>query len=101
MACSNCSTPCNCTVDPCSTDPIIPVCADPEYCEEIIADKCIIHKGAVLSNISAVDGARLDVILASINTKLGQEPNVTSAQIIALIESSQELKDAIIAAVNA
>lgn len=70
MACTNQTTnPCDCTstYEPCITAPLIPVCNDPEYCEDVFTDKCIIHKGATLTNIGAVDGTRLDVILSNIN----------------------------------
>lgn len=90
---------CPCPDDCTPAEPLVPVCDNPEYCEEITTDKCIIHKGATLANIGAVDTTRLDVILTNIDTALGAEPAVNAAQIIALIESSAELRAAIAAAV--
>ena len=48
--------------------PIIP-CTNPEYCDEVFADKCIVHKGNYLPNIDISEGARLDIILTAIDNK--------------------------------
>jgi hypothetical protein len=71
MACTKCKKQCNCTPSPCATTPIVPVCADPEYCEDVFSDKCIVHDGDDLTAIGAVDGTtRLSTILESINDSI-------------------------------
>ncbi len=59
--------------DPCTPNqPLIPVCDDPEYCEDIYTDKCIVHNGDYLPNIDASDGDRLNDILLKIDNNLDQ-----------------------------
>ena len=73
MACNKCKckTSCNCTPSPCATTPIVPVCADPEYCEDVYSTKCIVHDGDDLPEIGAENGeTRLDEILTNINDAL-------------------------------
>lgn len=81
------SDPCFCNNFPvsCIPAPLIPVCDDPEYCEDLFADKCIVHKGTNLTNLSAPDGTRLDVILSTINTKINSFVQVANyAAMVAL-----------------
>ena len=97
MACNNCNNdnynPCKCTstYEPCNTEPLIIPCDDPEYCEDVYSDKCIIHSGATLVNINATEGTRLDVILANINASLGTN-TLTAASLIALINGNSSLQ---------
>lgn len=86
---------CGCPEVPqsCIPAPLIPVCEDPEYCEEVVEDKCIVHKGTNLTNLSAPEGTRLDVILGTINTKLGAAG--FAELMIAAINASTELQDLI------
>lgn len=53
----------------CNPVPIIPVCTNPEYCEDVYTDKCIMHKGNYLPNLDVSEGARLDTILAKVDAK--------------------------------
>jgi hypothetical protein len=54
----------------CNTTPLVNVCADPEYCEELYADKCINHTGN-LTNLGVTGSARLDAILQAIDGAIG------------------------------
>ncbi len=67
------SNSCGCPELPssCIPQPLIPVCDDPEYCEDIFNDKCIIHTSNDLVNIGAISGDRLNTILLKIDTLLG------------------------------
>lgn len=67
-------SPCN----PCTPFYPLPVCDDPEYCEDVFADKCIVHKGNYLPNIDISEGARLDTILTAIDTKFSTTAGLTA-----------------------
>lgn len=71
--------------DSCIPQALVPTCDDPEYCDEIFTDKCIVHKGSTLTNLSAPDGTRLDVILGTINTKISYSPLIQVATYAAMI----------------
>lgn len=71
---------------------LIPVCADPEFCAEIIDTRCVVYKGTTLPNNNILDGDRLDAILVKIDNN---SVPVTAQTIIDLFNSSQALKDVI------
>lgn len=108
MSCKNCNNsasqsaynPCNCHGTPyeaCITEPLVPVCEDPEYCEEVFSTKCIVHNGPPLVNIGAEEGTRLGEILAIINANMTP---ITAEDIITMINNSDSLKATIIALLN-
>src|SRR5690242_20491907 len=72
---------------------LTPICDDPEYCEDSLEDKCIIHKGATLTNLNAPEDTRLDVILKSIDEKLSTLIDLN--KLIDLIKNNADVQRAI------
>ena len=49
---------------------IIPVCANPEYCSELVDSRCVIYTGTDLTSIGVLQNDRLETILQKINTAI-------------------------------
>jgi hypothetical protein len=72
---------------------LTPLCDDPEYCEDSLPDKCILHKGDTLTNPNAPEDTRLDEILKTIDHKVGDMIDLN--KLILLISTNQDVRNAI------
>lgn len=62
--------------NPTPVPPLVPVCDDPEFCEELHLTKCVKYTGDPLANLEVQDGDRLDSILTKIDEKVGEGADI-------------------------